>query len=219
MIFGDIDSLSKHLTYQFSKDLLQNFSEPKINIAFSLLARKVEKFAVNYFEKNPSKLLINNGNVVVDSILRVHIASSIEHSWNSKTIKGSIYFCIKPNLKKEDKMFESFIEKDDFRDKINNISNSVFHEKLSYTALCTINFDSRVLFFGSYEHISIDELDLVLDADMSSYMAKIYKSFEKSISYYQKIIELINQDEIKEMDIDSEDFKQLTNSIKDKIIK
>lgn len=217
MIFGDIDSVSDHLKYHFNKNLLQNFSEPRIEFAFPLLERKIEGFVFEYFEENPSKLTFYNINQLINSVVRVHISESIEHSWNAKTVKGSIYFYLKPNLKRTKTKFIKFEDQDILTLKINNISQEIFGEGIICTANCQINFVSKVLYLGNYEDIHISDLNMVIDNKTSQYVKSINSIFEKAIKYYEQITAEIDGIELDTYKIGTDEFDQIIKLVRDKI--
>ncbi len=219
MIFGDIDSVSNHLKYQFAKNLLQNFSEPKIDFAFPLLARKIEGFVFEYFQNNPSKFTFYKTNQLIDSVVRVHISESAEHSWNVKTVKGSIYFYLKPNLKRMETKFVKFEDNDSLTLKINNISKEVFGEGITSLVHCPVNFVSKVFYSGKYEDIHISDLNLVIDESTSQYIKSVNSLFEKAMRYYEQIIAEIGGIELDKHDIGTDGFDEIIKLVREKVEK
>jgi len=216
MIFGDIDSLSKHLIYQFKNSHINNFKEASFEVAFPIIEKKIERFAVEYFNKNPSKLIIKRQNNIISPFISVFIDKTQMPHWNHRYVSGSISLYLKPNLKETNDLFESFSDINIFNKKLELIhQNHNPNLGLLGSGYCPINFKASILFWGNYEDIDIENIDLIINNEMVAFIDRFENTCKNLIQTFKNLSEIINLTDFIEFPIESDEFQKIVKKIKE----
>lgn len=213
MIFGDIDSVSKHLKHQFENSQLNTFTEVDFKFSFPIIEKKIKEFIVDYYTHNPDKLLVKRKFNIISPFAWINIENVVTHSYNKRTVSGGISFCLKPNLNKQESLFETEFYNSKFQRKLYAISTEINH-KLYFTADGYSKFEAKIIFFGPYEMIQIKEIDLAIDKEIIDFINRQEADCVECIRNFEKLLEITSIEEINKNDIESIQFKELIEKLK-----
>lgn len=213
MIFGDIDSLSKHLIYQSSNGQLQYIKEANLKFAYPIVEKEIEKSLVKFYDENPSILKIKRENNIISPNVLVRIATDKEEYWGH-TVSGFLVFTFRPNVFKRKVQFETLYDLTGFYERLKIISEEVPMLGSLSSSSYQIEFNASISFPRETEQISVSNIDLIVDDDDDKFLESLEVEFGLIISKYKKLLEVTSYEEINSFDIGSDDFLKLLEKLK-----
>lgn len=213
MIFGDIDSVSKHLKYQFENSQLTTFTDVDFKFSFPIIEKKINEFIVDYYTLNPDKLLVKRKFNIVSPFAWIKIENVVTHSFNNRTVSGGISFCFNPNLNRQERLFETEFYNSKFQRKLYAISSKI-NQRLFFTADGYGKFEAKIIFSGQYEMIQIKEITLAFDKEQVDFINSLEDDCVECIRNFEKLLEITSIEEINKNGIGSVQFKELIEKLK-----
>jgi len=218
MIFGNIDSISQQLSYQFSNNQIKNNFNPDFSVSFPILNRKFIPVFTEYIERNPQSLsfLSHSFCIANDFVLSMQEVV-LDNHYNSKVIKGQMSFEMFLNIRDTNSVFESLQHNHDIIKTISDLLKKIYDVDIMYT-LGFIDFKAIVMFWGDYEDIDLHkDINFSWDSNMTDFFSNVIPSYNSSFLKYKELTNHISFEEIEKIDIESEHYIELVEVLKLKI--
>jgi len=218
MIFGDIDSISKQLSYQFCNNQIKNNYNPDFSISFPILNKKLVSIFREYIEKKPQSLsfLSHSFRIGYDFYLNMQEVVLDNHP-NSKVVKGTMSFEMFLNIRDINSVFESRDINNHAIIIISDLLKKLFGIDIIY-AMGFIDFKALVMFFGEYEDIDLhNDINFSWDSNMSDFFSGVISKYNFAFLKYKELLNYFSIDEIEKLNIESEDYINFVEELKLKI--
>jgi len=218
MIFGNIDSISQQLSYQFSNNQIKNNFNPDFSVSFPILNKRFIPVFTEYIEKNPQSLsfLSHSFCIANDFVLSMQEVVTDNH-YNSKVVKGKIFFEMFLNFRDTNSVFESKHHNHDIIKTISDLLEKIYGIDIMY-AIGIIDFKAIVMFRGEYENINLyKDINFSWDSNMADFFSSVIPSYNSSYLKYKELTNHISIEAIEKLDIESEHYRELVEELKLKI--
>ena len=218
MIFGNIDAISQQLIYQFSNNQIKNNFNPDFSVSFPVLNRKFVPIFMEYIEKNPQSLSFLSHSVCIGNDFSLHMKEMVQDNhYNSKVVKGQMCFEMFLNIRDTNSVFESRHDNDHTIEIISDLLKKIYGVGFM-TVRGFIDFKAMFMFWGEYEDINLYK-DIIFswDLNMKETLSRVMPEYDFLFLKYKELTSHINLDLIKELDIESDHYKNLIEELKIKI--
>lgn len=216
MIFGDIDAISEHLKYQFSKNKLHGISKLNTKHAFPLLERIIEGSGFTSICLNPPKFSTGERYFIIGPKFKVRVKDIQKNYSKIDTVIGDITMQLIPNILDLERIFISDKKALSDIDKCQYIlskTSKLYNSKLPFRRI-SFKFSADFYFYSDIENAIIDKIEIEVGHDNNLLLENINKDYQVIQCLFNMIKNDLDIDEMKACEIESSEMEAIIEEVK-----